>query len=132
MGKRYLKASYKKKQGKNKKNKLVLTWFSSYIKLPESITKKKVVINKKNNDEECFKQKVRAELFYKEIGNKPEYILKLQHYDDQYNWNGFEFPLAIQIIDNPGIAVNVLFNSKNGTYTPQVLKNIVASKSTYS
>ena len=47
MGKRYLKASYKKKQGKNKKNKLVLTWFSSYIKLPESITKKKVVINKK-------------------------------------------------------------------------------------
>ena len=58
--------------------------------------------------------------------------MKLQHYDDQYNWNGFEFPLATQIIDNPGISVNVLFNSKNGTYASQVLKNIVASKSTYS
>ena len=41
-----------------------------------------------------------------------QYISKLQHYKGQYNWNGLEFPLAIQKIDNfemknPDIAVSV-------------------------
>ena len=87
------------------------------------ITKKKSVMNqkKKKNEEECFKWKVIAALLHEQIGNKPECILKLLFYDDQYNWNGLEFPLTIQIIDkfersNPDIAVNLLFNSKKGTY----------------
>ena len=46
----------------------------------------------------------------------------LQYYEDQYNWNGFEFLLAIQKVgtfqkNNTDIAVNVAFNSKKGIYT---------------
>ena len=46
----------------------------------------------------------------------------LQYYEGQYNWNWLEFPLPIQKIDkfegnNPGIAINVLFNKKEGIYT---------------
>ena len=46
----------------------------------------------------------------------------LQHYDDKYNWDGLEFPLAILKIvkferNNPGIAINVLFNKKESIYT---------------
>ena len=49
-------------------------------------------------------------------------ISKLQHNEDQHNWNELEFPLAIQKIgkferNNPGIAVNVLFNKKQSIYT---------------
>ena len=41
----------------------------------------------------------------------------LQHYEDQYNWNGLEFPVSSKKIDkfeknSPGIAMNVLFNNK--------------------
>ena len=46
----------------------------------------------------------------------------LSHYENQYNWNDLEFPLAIQKIskfekNNPGIPVNVLFNKKERLYT---------------
>lgn len=63
-----------------------------------------------------------AALHQEEIGNNPKRMLKLQHYEVQYNWNGVEFPLAIQKIgnferNNAGIAVNVLFNCKEGIYT---------------
>ena len=65
MGKRYLKTSYKKKQGKNKKNKLVLTWFSSYIKLP----KKKAVINKpKTMMKSVLSRKLERNCFTKRSG----------------------------------------------------------------
>ena len=102
--------------------KLALTRGSSYIKLPEWIAKKKAVINPKNNNEQCFKWAVIAALHHEEIAKDPQRISKLQHFQEQYNWNGLEFPLAIQKIDkfernNPGIAVNVLFNKKESIYT---------------
>ena len=102
--------------------KLALTRGSSYIKLPEWIAKKKAVINPKNNNEQCFKWAVIAALHHEEIAKDPQCISKLQHFQEQYNWNGLEFPLAIQKIDkfernNPGIAVNVLFNKKESIYT---------------
>ena len=31
-----------------------------------------------------------------EIAKDPQRISKLQHYKNQHNWNGLEFPLAIQ------------------------------------
>lgn len=54
--------------------------------------------------------------------DNPEHISELHHFESQYNWNGLEFPQAIQTIgrferNNPGIAVNVLFNSKESIYT---------------
>ena len=61
-------------------------------------------------------------LLLEEIKKDHQRISKLSPYEDQYNWNGLEFALAIQKIDkfernNPGIAVNVLFNKKESIYT---------------
>ena len=82
------------------------------------------MINKKNNDEKCFKWAVIAALHHEDIKLHPERISLLQHYEGHYNWNGLEFPLAIQKIgkferNNPGIAINVLFNKKENIYTAQ-------------
>ena len=61
-------------------------------------------------------------LHHENIKHHPERISLLQHHEDQYNWNELEFLLAIQKIgklekNNPGIAVNVLFNKKKSIYT---------------
>ena len=77
------------------------------------------MINQKNNDEQCFKWAVIAALDHEEIKKDHQRISRLQHYEDQCNWNRLEFPLAIQKIgkfvkNNPGIAANVLFNKKKG------------------
>ena len=67
--------------------------------------------------EECFKWAVNAALCHKDTRNHPERISSLEHYENQYNWEGLEFPVSIKKIDkfeknNPGIAVNVLFSNK--------------------
>ena len=103
-------------------DRLTLTRGSSYMKLPEWIARKKAVINPKNEDEQCFKWAVIAALHHEEIKKDHQRISRVQHYEDQYNWNGVEFPLAIQKIgkfgkNNPGIVVNVLFNKKKSIYT---------------
>ena len=92
------------------------------MKLPEWIASKRAVISPKNKDEECFKLAVIAALHHEEIKHHPERISLLKHYEDQYNWNGLKFPLAIQKIGkfekiNPGTTVNVLFNEKESIYT---------------
>ena len=115
-------------------HRLVLTRGSSYMKLPEWIAKKKAVINPKNNDEKCFKWAVIAALHHEDIKKDHLRISKLQHHEDQYNWNGLEFPLEIQKIgksekNNPGIAVNVLFNKKKSIYTAR--RSELNGKSTY-
>ena len=102
--------------------KLVSTRGSSCVKLPSLKALEKAVINQTKN-EQCFKSVIIAALYHEEIVNDPQRISNLQHYKDQYNWNGTEFPLTFQTIgkcekSNPDIAVNVLFNSKNGIYTP--------------
>ena len=104
-------------------HKLTLTRGSSYIKVPAWIASKKAVINPQNPDEECFKWAVIASLHHKEIDSHPERITKLQRYEDQYNWQCLEFPVAINKIDkfeknNEDIAVNVLYiysGQKRGT-----------------
>ena len=58
-------------------------------------------------------------LHYKDIGDHPERISKLKKYDDNYDWSGLEFPVAIKDIDkfeknNPDISVNVLGLGDNG------------------
>ena len=70
----------------------------------------------------CFTWAVIAALHHKEIKKDHQRILKLQHYEDQYNFNGLESPLAILRIgkfekSNQGIAVNVLFNEKKSICT---------------
>ena len=89
------------------------------MKVPKWIASKKAVINPKNNDEKCFKWDVIAAIHYQEIEKDHLGVLRLQHYEDQYNWNSLEFPLAIQKVskferNNPGMAVTVLLsNMKN-------------------
>ena len=80
-------------------HKLTLTRGSSYIKVPAWIASKKAVINPQNTDEECFKWAVIASLHHEKIDSHPERITKLQRYEDQYNWQGLEFPVAINKID---------------------------------
>ena len=108
--------------------KLALTRGSSYMKLPPWVASKKAVINPKNKDEKSFKWAVIAALHHEDNKKDPQRIPMLKHYEDQYNWNDLEFPLAIQKIgkfekNNPEIAVNVLFSSKKEKiYTAPRLK----------
>ena len=59
---------------------VALTRGSSYIVLSEWKTKKKAVINPKNNGEKCFKWAVIAALHHEDIKHHPERITLLQHY----------------------------------------------------
>ena len=98
-------------------HRLVLKRGSSYIKLAKWLQSKKAVINPQNKDEECFKWAVIEALHYKEIKHHPERISLLIPYENQYNWEGLQFPVSIKKIDkfekkNPGIAVNALFSIK--------------------
>jgi len=79
------------------------------------------VINQQNTDEECFKWAVIAALHHEEIKKDPQRITKLRSFAELYNWEGLEFPMAIEKIgkfekNNSGIAVNVLFESRNEIY----------------
>ena len=76
-------------------HKLKLTWGNSYIKVPDKIAKTKKIINPKNKKAQWTNI---AELHHKEIGNKPDHILNLQQYKNEYNWHSIDLPLAIQII----------------------------------
>ena len=104
-------------------HKLALTRGSSYIKVPPWIASKKAVINPQNTDEECFKWAVIASLHHQDIGKNPDRISLFRRYEDQYNWQGLKFPVAINKIDkfeknNEDIAVNVLYicsGRKRGT-----------------
>ena len=98
-------------------HKLLLTRGSSYIELPEWIKSKKAVINPQNKDEECFKWAAIAALHHEEIKKDHKSISKRRSYENQYNWEGLEFPVPIKKIDefeknNPGITVNLLFSNK--------------------
>ena len=100
-------------------HRLVLAWGSSYIELLGQIKSKKAVINPQNRDEECFKWATIAALHHEEIKKDiNEYrISKLRSYENQYNWEGLEFPVSIKNNDqfqknNPGMTVNVLFSTK--------------------
>ena len=75
------------------------------------------MLNPQNMDEECFKWVVIAALHHEEIKKDYQRISKLEPYENQYNWEGLEFPVLIMKIDRfekntPDIAVNVLFNNK--------------------
>ena len=87
------------------------------------------MINSQNKDEKRLKWAVIAALHHEEIKHHPGRISLLEPYEKQYNWKGFEFPVSTKKIkkfekNNPGMAVNVLFNNKKNqkkyTYSPQV------------
>ena len=93
-------------------HRLNLTRGSSYLPLPDWLSRKKAIINPKNDDMECFKWAVIAADRWEEIDKHPERISKLGKFDEEYDWSDVEFPFAIRSIDkfedNNEISVNVL------------------------
>ena len=93
-------------------HRLNLTRGSSYVPLPDWLTKKKAIINPKNSDMECFKWAVIAAMKWEEIGNNPERLNKLRRYEGEFDWSGLEFPVSFRDINkferNNEIGVNIL------------------------
>ena len=57
--------------------------------------KLEIVINTKNNAEECFEWTVIGALHHKEIVKDPQCISNPRHYEDQFNRQGLKLPLVI-------------------------------------
>ena len=98
-------------------HRLNLTRGSSYVPLPDWLTKKKAIINPKNSDMECFKWaviyiKYISAMNWEEIGNNPERVSKLRRYEGDFDWSDTEFPVSFRDINkferNNEIGVNIL------------------------
>ena len=94
-------------------HKFNLTRGSSYLPLPDWVSRKGGVINPKNeSDEQCFKCAVIAALHYVDIKSHPEHISNLRKHFDNYDWSGLEFPLSIKGIskfkNKNDVIVNIL------------------------
>ena len=85
---------------------------SSYIELPESLAKKKAVINLINKeDEKCFMWAVTRAL-HPAKDHSERIDPKLKKATENFNWDGVTFPVELKQIDvfekqNPTISVNV-------------------------
>ena len=84
---------------------------SSYIPLPDWLTKKKAIINPKNLDLKCFKWSVIAALKWREIDRDHQRVSKLRRCDD-LDWSGINFPVSTKDISKfelrSRIGVNIL------------------------
>ena len=80
-------------------HKLALTRGGSYIALPKWIKSKKAVTNPQNKNEESFKWATIAGIHHEEIKKDHQCISRLRPYENQYNWEGLEFPVSIKNID---------------------------------
>ena len=93
-------------------HRLNLTRGSSYLPLPEWLAKKGAIVNPKNSDMECFKWAVIAAMKWREIGGHPERISKLRRYEDDFEWDGINFPASTRDIkrfeSRNEITINVL------------------------
>ena len=65
---------------------------ASYIDSPKWLKSKKVTINPKNNDDNCFQYAIISALNNKQIKTHQERISNLKPFIDQYNWKGINFP----------------------------------------
>ena len=101
-------------------HRLNLTRGSSYIPLPDWLTKKKAIINPKNSDMECLKWAVIAAMKWEEIGNNPERVSKLRRYEGDFDWSDIELLVSFRDINkferNNEIGVNILAVENKKTY----------------
>ena len=101
-------------------HRLNLTRGSSYIPLPDWLARKGAIINPKNLDMECFKWAVVAAMKWEEIGDYPERISKLRRYEDEFYWDGMEFPASFRDIkrfeSRNEIMINVLAFERKKIY----------------
>ena len=85
---------------------------SSYLPLPDYIANRKMMINPRNDDEECFKWSVIAADRWMDIGSHPERVSNLKEFADNCDWSGLEFPVSIKDVGKfetrNNVSVNVL------------------------
>ena len=79
-------------------HRLSLTRGSSYLPLPDWLSRKKAIINPKNSDMECFKWAVITADMWEEIDKHPERISILKKFEEEYDWSDVEFPYVIRTI----------------------------------
>ena len=93
-------------------HRLNLTRGSSYLPLPDWLSKKKAVINPQNLDMECFKWEIIAVDKWKEISEHLERVSKLRKFGKEYDWSDVEFSFMTKNIykfeDKNQISINVL------------------------
>ena len=93
-------------------HRLNLTRGSSYILLPDWLTKKKAIINPRNSDMECFKWAVIAATKWEEIDRDHQRVSKLTRYENDFDWDGVEFPVSFRDIkkfeSRNEITINIL------------------------
>ena len=83
---------------------------SSYLPLPDWLASKKAIVNRHNDDKECFQWLVIAA---ENTGMKdPQLVSNLRKFMDNYDWSGLEFTVSIKDIGKfetrNNISVNVL------------------------
>ena len=71
-----------------------------------------MIINPKNEDNECFKWAATVALEFKNIKSHPERVSNLNKFSEKYDWSGLEFPTPVKDIglfeDRNKVSVNVL------------------------
>ena len=94
-------------------HQLNLTRGSSYLLLPEWLACKKVIINPKNADLECFKWAVIAASRWEEIDRDLQRISRLKKFEADFDWSGIGFLVSFKDI-------------KGFEFRNQILRNILA------
>ena len=79
-------------------HQLNLTRGSRYLPLPDWLTKKKAIIDPRNEDQECFKWAVIATSRWGDIDSHPERISKLARFETDFDWSGIGFPVSVKDI----------------------------------
>ena len=90
----------------------------SCIDSPEWLKNKKVTINPKNNDDNCFQYALTVALNHQNIEKKPQRISNVKPFINQYNWKEIDFPSHSKDWkkfeqSNKAIALNILFVPQN-------------------
>ena len=91
-------------------HQLNLTRGSSSLPLPDWLVRKKAIVNRHKDNEECFKWLV---ITAENVRMKdPQHVSNLRKFTDNYDWSGLEFSLSIKDIGKfetrNNISVNVL------------------------
>ena len=101
-------------------HQLNLTRGSSYLPLPEWLAHKKVIINPKNEDQECFKWAVIATSKWEEIDKDPQRISKLNRFEANFDWSGIGFLVSMKDIKKfelkDQVSINLLVTEDRQIY----------------
>ena len=78
--------------------------------MPDWLARKRVIINPKNSDLECFKWAIIAASRWEEIGNNLKRITKLKAFETDFDWTGVGFPVLFRDIKEFELRNQILIN----------------------